>query len=342
MALLTNSLLVLRAQQLGPRRTHAPSTSYLYHSHPCGATSSVSLRLCHGNRKVKTQASNADNQAVKVEEKNEEEEEEFQVLTAMKSGFNDIVIVDTPKSRMLLLDSSHNVHSIVYKDQKWTAFYWDEFASLPAIVPKGPIAILGVGGGTAAHLMLDLWPSLQLEGWEIDQILIDKAREYLGLSDLEKHTQAGGVLNVHIGDALSPSVNIPGGYAGIVIDLFSDGKVLPQLQEVTTWLELKIQLKPYGRLMVNCGGIDEPSDVRDGTAHPKNISTDDSWLPNSTIQALSKAFPGQVSWKKMPQTFGENYLALTGPLPELNSWSAAVTGPLTDSVKQWRPCEPFS
>lgn len=27
------------------------------------------------------------------------------------------------------------------------------------------------GGGTAAHLMLDLWPSLQLEGWEIDEIV---------------------------------------------------------------------------------------------------------------------------------------------------------------------------
>lgn len=27
------------------------------------------------------------------------------------------------------------------------------------------------GGGTAAHLMLELWPSLQLEGWEIDEIV---------------------------------------------------------------------------------------------------------------------------------------------------------------------------
>ncbi|XP_009368589.2 uncharacterized protein LOC103958090 isoform X2 [Pyrus x bretschneideri] len=345
MALLINSLLVLPAQQLGLSRTHSAATSYLNYSHRCRATSSVSLRFCHGNRKVKTKASNADNQEVKLEEKNEEEEEEeeeFRVLTAMKSGFNDIVIVDTPKSRMLLLDSSHNVHSIVCKDQKWTASYWDEFASLPAIVPKGPIAILGLGGGTAAHLMLDLWPSLQLEGWEIDQILIDKAREYLGLSYLEKHTQAGGILNIHIGDALSPSVNIPGGYAGIVVDLFSDGNVLSQLQEVTTWLEIKNKLMPNGRLMVNCGGIDEASDVRKEAAHPKHISTDESWLQNSTIKALSKAFPGQVSWKKMPQTFGENYLALTGPLPEVTSWSAAVTGPLTDSVKQWRPCEPCS
>lgn len=51
---------------------------------------------------------------------------------------------------------------------------------------------------------------------------------------------------------------------------------------------------PNGRLMVNCGGVDGASDVRDGTAHPKNTSSDDSWLQNSTIKALSKAFPGQV------------------------------------------------
>ncbi|KAM1122919.1 hypothetical protein FF1_004366 [Malus domestica] len=73
-------------QQLGLSRTHSPATSYLNHSHRCRATSSVSLRFCHGNRKVKTKASNADNQGVKLEEKiEEEEEEEFQVLTAMKA-----------------------------------------------------------------------------------------------------------------------------------------------------------------------------------------------------------------------------------------------------------------
>lgn len=44
--------------------------------------------------------------------------------------------------------------------------------------------------------------------------MIEKSREYLGLSDLEKHTVAGGILNVHIGDALSQSVNASGGFAG--------------------------------------------------------------------------------------------------------------------------------
>ncbi|XP_057726636.1 uncharacterized protein LOC130941992 isoform X1 [Arachis stenosperma] len=265
------------------------------------------------------------------QEEEEEEEESYQVLSAMKSDYNDIVIVDTPKSRMLLLDSTHNVHSILYKEQKWTGSYWDEFASLPAIVPKGPIAILGLGGGTAAHLMLHLWPSLQLEGWEIDEILIDKARDYFGLSDLEKTTEGGGILNVHIGDVFIPSENLRRRYAGIVVDLFSEGKVLPQLEEVSTWLELQERLMPDGRFMVNCGGID-------GESSPESLLSDETWLLNPTLKALSKAFPGQLSWKRMPKVSGENFMALTGSMPDLESWSASVSSPLSSNVKDWRPC----
>ncbi|KAL4625113.1 hypothetical protein ACB092_05G000600 [Castanea dentata] len=212
-------------------------------------------------------------------------------------------------------------------------------------------------------------------------MLIEKSREYLGLSDLEKRTVAGGILNVHIGDALSHSVNASGGFAivlemisGIVVDLFSGGKVLPQLQKVyislfymkgwdlafdmvpwslifpvqkfsntvQTWLELNDRLMPNGRLMVNCGGIDEAADVIDGVVHPKNSSIDGTWVQNYTIKALSKAFPGKLSWKRMPKRDGENYLALTGPLPDLISWSAIVPDPLRTAVKQRKPCGTFS
>ena len=51
---------------------------------------------------------------------------------------------------------------------------------------------------------------------------------------------------------------------------------------------------PNGRLMVNCCGIDEASNVIDGVVHPKNSSIDGTWVQNSTIKALSKAFPGKV------------------------------------------------
>ncbi|XP_021668420.2 uncharacterized protein LOC110656125 isoform X2 [Hevea brasiliensis] len=224
-----------------------------------------------------------------IQQEAEEEDEEYHVLTAVRSKHNDIIIVDTPKARMLLLDSTHNVHSILNKGQKWTGSYW----------------------------------------------LIDKARQYFGLSDLEKHNMAGGILDIHIGDALRPSENDSGRYAGIVIDLFYEGKVLAQLQEVATWLNLKDRLMPNGRFMVNCGGIHEKSDTIGGIIHPKLV--DGTWVENSTIKALFEAFPGQVSWKRMPETQGANFLALTGPFPDLTFWSSKVPDPLSETVRQWRP-----
>ena len=44
----------------------------------------------------------------------------------------------------------------------------------------------------------------------------------------------------------------------------------------------------------------------------------------------------------MPKREGENYLALTRPLPDLISWSAIVPDPLRTAVKQWKPCGTFS
>lgn len=45
-----------------------------------------------------------------------DEEENFQVLTALKTDYNDILIVDTPKSRMLLLDSSCTPFSVTMSE----------------------------------------------------------------------------------------------------------------------------------------------------------------------------------------------------------------------------------
>ncbi|CAN1226011.1 hypothetical protein LINGRAPRIM_LOCUS1045 [Linum grandiflorum] len=242
-----------------------------------------------------------------------EGEEDLQLVTAVRSQYNHIAIVDTPSARVLLLDSTHSVHSILQKDQKWTDSYW--------------------GGGTAAHLMLDLWPSLQLEGWEIDEILIDKARIFFGLSELEKKTPAGGCLHVCIGDALQSTENDHGKYAGIIVDLFNEGKVLPELEQVSTWLELKRRLMANGRIMVNCAGIHGTSDMVDRRNHLEG-----KWGEHAVIKAMHEAFPGELSWKMMPDEKGANYLALTGPIPDLSWWSGMVPNELSESVKQWRAC----
>ena len=36
----------------------------------------------------------------------------------------------------------------------------------------------------------------------------------------------------HVGDALGADAVVPGGFAGLVVDLFGDGRILPALSEV--------------------------------------------------------------------------------------------------------------
>ncbi|XP_021745025.1 uncharacterized protein LOC110710981 [Chenopodium quinoa] len=263
----------------------------------------------------------------------EQQEEEYQVLTATRSEYNKIVILESENSKVLLLDDSGNVHSILYKGQKWTNSYWDEFTSLPAIIPKGgPVAIFGLGGGTVAHQLLHFWPYLVIDGWELDDVLIDRARMYFGMSELEMTTNNnGGFLRVCVGDALSPTAKVAGGYAGIIVDLFANAEVLPELEVAQTWLNIKDKLMPNGRIMVNCGGAKEI------------LNGGKEWEVNLTIKALCEAFGQElVNWKKMPDNESGNYLAFTGPLLELDMWSQSVPEKLSSAVKQWRPCKPLS
>ncbi|KAI5063338.1 hypothetical protein GOP47_0021885 [Adiantum capillus-veneris] len=216
------------------------------------------------------------------------------------------------------------------EDCKYTNAYWDQFATLPPIIPEGPIAILGLGGGTSARLMLDLWPSCKLLGWEIDETLVEVAREYFGLSELETPTEQGGMLEVRLDDALEPSATVEGGFAGIIVDLFANGEVLPQLQEPEMWVELKKRLKEGGRIMINCGGIcveksDSMSELDDGTW----TWEDGGYAKEATLRAMVKAFP-QTLFRKMGGE-SDNYMALTGPLPDLAAWAAALPSKLQEA-----------
>ncbi|KAL0651345.1 hypothetical protein Bca4012_094036 [Brassica carinata] len=70
------------------------------------------------------------------------EEEEYWIVTALRSKYNEIVIVDTVDARYLLLDSTKNAHSVINKGgQNWTG----RVCKLP-IVPDGPIAICEILG----------------------------------------------------------------------------------------------------------------------------------------------------------------------------------------------------
>lgn len=264
-----------------------------------------------------------------------------------------------------------------------TDAYYDILAALPAVIPEGPIGILGLGAGTTARLIHHFWPEIDMHGWELDPGVVQAARKFFDLEELEwkesKETQSpleekrfqrrrnssgsygvwadesdevklslfeglrngdgveghsNGRLRVHIADALKdPNVRVEGGFAGLIVDLFAEGAVIPELQEVDTWQRLRAKLRPGGRIMVNCGGsCVEAAERKDGLERKDGDVT-----MRETVAAIAEAFPGELSVTDLRDQ-GDNSVTLTGPLPDLAMWRDTLPDCLRRGIEGWRPC----
>eukprot|EP01018_Ginkgo_biloba_P020168 Gb_12315 [translate_table: standard] len=258
--------------------------------------------------------------------------DDVKMLVTFRSKYNYIRVLEVARradhplagAMVLLLDKPGNIHSVHYKYRVLTHTYYDVFATLPPLVPHGTLGILGMGAGTAAYLLLHFWPSIDIQGWEIDPSVISVGRQYFGLLELERANP--NKLAVHIGDALE--ANVPGGFSGIVVDLFSEGVVIPELQRPSTWQCLKERLKFGGRIMINCGGA---------CVEAENPLKDGHMVMQETLSALAEVFPGEVFVMRLASHEEDSSIAFTGPFPDLDAWRQALPPSLNCYVKNWVP-----
>ncbi|GMI85829.1 hypothetical protein like AT5G63100 [Hibiscus trionum] len=228
-------------------------------------------------------------------------------------------------SRLLLLDSPGNIHSISFLFKSLTNTYFDVFATLPPILPPGPVGILGFGAGSAARLMLELYPELRIHGWELDPSVVAVGREYFGLEKLEK--QYPDRLYIYIGNALKASIR--NGFAGILVDLFSKGSLIPELQDPTTWQKLRKSLRKGGRIMVNVGG--SCVEAEDGRRNGKMVMEE-------TLKAMHRVFGDELFILNLGNRKDEDSsIALTGKLAvsDLDAWKKALPRSLKGYVDMW-------
>lgn len=227
-------------------------------------------------------------------------------------------------SRLLLLDGPGNIHSINFLFRTFTDTYFDVFATLPPILPPGPIGVLGFGAGSAAKLILELYPEVVVHGWEIDSAVVDVGREYFELSKIEMlHKNR---IFIYIGNALNASLK--DGFSGILVDLFSEGSLIPELQDPLTWEKLKKRLRKGGRIMVNVGGrcIEAEDSKRDG-----------KMLMEDTLKAMHEVFPDKLYVLSLGNRMDDSSIALTGDFPDSNAWKKAMPKPLKGYVDMWTP-----
>ncbi|KAF9624953.1 hypothetical protein IFM89_016201 [Coptis chinensis] len=263
---------------------------------------------------------------------------DVKLLVKFKSKYNNIRVIQVSRkadhpfagSRLLLLDTPGNIHSISFLFKKLkTNTYFDVFATLPPLLPPGPLAILGFGAGSAAHLLLELYPDVNIHGYELDPSVISVGREFFELSKLEEQNPTR--LLIHIGDALEASV-VEEKFAGILVDLFCKGSLLLELQETRTWEKLKKSLKKGGRIMVNVGGscVEAEDEGRDGNL-----------VMEETLKAMHCVFGDELLVLSLRNRNEDSSVALTGELPDFDAWKEALPAALRCYVNMWTPFHKF-
>ncbi|GMH35821.1 hypothetical protein BSKO_03689 [Bryopsis sp. KO-2023] len=199
------------------------------------------------------------------------------------------------------------MHSVTFGEQVASDGLWGAMSILPALVPDGPIGLFGLGSGSIAHCIRCFYPNRDMVGWEIDPQMVEIGRQWMDLGDVEKN----GNLVINVGDCFSGDAQVPGGFAGIIVNVYTQNCLNSELTQVETMIDLKNRLARGGRILVNLAGDEETmEEARD---------------------ALMEAFEGEVMFKYA--TAG-NLIALTGLIPSEKSWQK-LPDALTENSENW-------
>lgn len=177
--------------------------------------------------------------------------EEGRLIYETESAYYYIQVVQLGSVRELILDEGHAVHSVYDPHRLLTGEYWDDFLIAPLFqrhfnpAQVRRIALLGLGGGTAARLFAAAYPGVQMDAAEIDPAVVQVARRFFHLD--EPHLQ------VHTEDARYYLLTNLGRYDVVAIDAFRQPYIPFQLTTRDFFDLVRRRLSASGVVAINCG-----------------------------------------------------------------------------------------
>ncbi len=182
---------------------------------------------------------------------------EDDVVYEGESIYNYLQVKETDNSVILSTNVAVGVQSIMMKNGGLTGMYYDYALAAPLMTDSpdtAEILILGLGTGTYAKQCLTYFPQMSIEGVEIDESIVELAREYFELPDEVKVTVEDG--RAYLSQA--------GMYDVIMVDAYQDITIPFQMSTVEFFTEVSQHLNENGVMVVNMnmtssseGGINE-------------------------------------------------------------------------------------
>ncbi len=206
---------------------------------------------------------------------------ETNLLYEGESIYNYLQVKDTPRSIVLSTNVLEGVQSIMMKNEELTGMYYDYALAAPIMAgiplgvkafggasspggnaeaagspntagaaagnaaqspnPNPNLLILGLGTGTYATQCLNYFPGIEVEGVEIDEKIVDLAKEYFRLPP---------EVNVSVNDGRAHLQN-SGIYDVILVDAYQDITIPFQMSSLEFFGMVKDHLKENGVMVVN-------------------------------------------------------------------------------------------
>lgn len=182
----------------------------------------------------------------------------------IKSGQGDVVLFEGESpyqyvqiSRQLdgdvimHLNEGWAIHSVLPKGGPGalTGGYWDTLLALPLLYdrPDGRVAVLGNAGGTISNLLGAAWPRTRVDGVDIDPLLADVGRRYMGMG-------SNALLETHTADArFWLAAQDDGAFDGIVVDAYRQPYIPFHLVSREFFSIVRDRLAPDGVVAINVG-----------------------------------------------------------------------------------------
>ncbi len=169
-----------------------------------------------------------------------------------ESAYNYIQVIEKSGTRYLRLNEGQGYHSVYNPDKLATNGPWDQVIVAPFInaspVPLETIqhlAIIGLAAGTTARQASAVFPSIQIDGFEIDPKIIEVARQYFDMTESQ--------LTVVIQDGRIGLQNSAQHYDIISIDAYRPPYIPPQFTTLEFFLIVKDHLSVNGTVVLNVG-----------------------------------------------------------------------------------------
>ncbi len=232
-------------------------------------------------------------------------------------------------SRVLELNEGVVANSLWYPHSVLTGGEWDMFLVVPPLVahPVRTVLVLGNAGGSTARALAALYPSVEIDGVELDSKVTEVARRFLGLNRIPR-------LHVITADARAYLRSTDKRYDVIAIDTYRQPYIPFQVTTREFFALVRSRLTPGGAVALNVARVPGDRGLLRAVAATVRAELGQAWIWDALrFNTLLFAFESRVTHAELVRRVGEAPEAVHPLVPLFRRQVAAAGfhgGVLTD------------